>query len=158
MKKAILLFSLVLLIGCKSKTTVINTTPEEAKIIKLNLSAVNPEQRSKAYELGKRVLMTCNTSKFKPFNESEATLTVIKNTTEEKLTKTCTKFRQFYGTFKDLDLIEVYKNNVEQTTVYRYKALYTKKVANKELRVTINEQNKVSSIKSLDWVDTFESK
>jgi hypothetical protein len=158
MKKAILLFSLLLLIGCKSKTIVNTPKPEEAKIIKLNLSTVNPDQRNKAYDLGKRVLMTCNTSKFKPFNESEATISVIQNTTEEKLTKTCTKFRQFYGTFKDLELVEAYKNNIEQTTIFRYKALYTKKVANKELRVTMNEQNRVSSIKSLDWEDTFDSK
>jgi hypothetical protein len=158
MKKVILLFSILLFIGCKSKTAVTIPKPEEAKIVKLNVSEVNNDKRNKAYELGKRVLMTCNTSKFKPFNESEATASVIKNTTEAKLTKTCTKFRQFYGTFKDLELIEVYKNNVEQTTVFRYKALYTKKVANKELRVTMNEANLVSSIKSLDWVDTFESK
>jgi hypothetical protein len=159
MKKAILLFSLLLLIGCKSKTVVNNSPkPEEVKIIKLNVSEVNPDQKNKAYELGKRVLMTCNTSKFKPFNESEATASLIKNTTEAKLTKTCTKFRQFYGTFKDLELIEIYKNNIEKMTIFRYKALYTKKVANKELRVTLNEANQVSSIKSLDWVDTFESK
>jgi hypothetical protein len=160
MRKAILFFSILLLIGCKSKSkSVINISkPEEAKIVKLNASEVNDEQRNKAYELGKRVLMTCNTSKFKPFNQSEATATVIKNTTEEKLTKTCTKFRQFYGTFKDLELIEIYKNNIEKTTIFRYKALYTKKVANKELRVTLNQENKVSSIKSLDWVDIYESK
>ena len=158
MKKAILLFSILLLIGCKSKTTVSTPKPEEAKIVKLNPATVGQDQKNKAYELGKRVLMTCNTSKFKPFNESEATSSVIKNTTEEKLTKTCTKFRQFYGTFKDLELIEIYKNTTEQTTVFRYKALYTKKVANKELRVSLNEQNRVSSIKSLDWVDAYESK
>jgi hypothetical protein len=160
MRKAILFFSILLLIGCKSKSksVVVISKPEEAKIVKLSVSEVNDDQRNKAYELGKRVLMTCNTSKFKPFNQSEATATVIKNTTEEKLTKTCTKFRQFYGTFKDLELIEIYKNNIEKTTIFRYKALYTKKVANKELRVTINEENKVSSIKSLDWVDTYESK
>ena len=158
MKKVILLFSILLLIGCKSKNVVNIPKPEEVKIIKLMPSEVNEDQKTKAYELGKRVLMTCNTSKFKPFNESEATASVIKNTTEERLTKTCTQFRQFYGTFKDLQLVEIYKNNTDKTTVFRYKALYTKKVANKELRVTVNEENKVSSIKSLDWIDTFESK
>ena len=158
MKKIIILFSILLLIGCKSKTVVSVPKPEEVKIMKLALSEVNQDQKTKAYELGKRVLMTCNTSKFKPFNQSEATASVIQNTTEAKLTKTCTKFRQFYGTFKDLQLVEIYKNNIEKLTIFRYKALYTKKVANKELRVSLNEENKVSSIKSLDWVDTFESK
>ncbi len=147
--------SILLLIGCKSKKGTTAPEPEPEKAVKLALSEIDNSQKNKAYELGKRVLMTCNTSKFKPFNESEATLSVIKNTTEERLTKTCTRFRQYYGKFIDLQLIEVYKNNTDGTTVFRYKALYSKKVANKELRVFMNEENKVSSIKSLDWVDTF---
>ena len=157
MKKLIIIMSILLLIGCKSKkgTTAPEPEPEKAKAVKLVLSEIDNSQKNKAYELGKRILMTCNTSSFKPFNESEATLSVIKNTTEERLTKTCTRFRQYYGKFIDLQLIEVYKNNTDGTTIFRYKALYTKKIANKELRVFMNEENKVSSIKSLDWVDTF---
>jgi hypothetical protein len=96
--------------------------------------------------------MTCNTSKFKPFNTTEATSSVIQNTTEER-DKTCT-FRQYYGTFKDLELVEVYKNNYDKTTIFRYKAMYSKKVANK-FRVSMNVENKVSAIKSLDWVILF---
>nr|WP_315165936.1 hypothetical protein [uncultured Flavobacterium sp.] len=155
MKKIIIVFSILLLIGCKSKKVVTTAEPEKAKIEKLGLSEVNESQKNKAYELGKRVLMTCNTSKFKPFNQSEATESVIKNTTEERLTKTCTRFRQYYGTFIDLQLVEIYKNNFDGTTIFRYKALYSKKVANKELRVSMNQENKVSSIKSLDWATPF---
>lgn len=155
MKKIILLFSLIAIVGCKSKKTVDIDKPEELQIVKLTLSEVDNNQKNKAYELGKRILTTCNTSKFRPFNESEATPSVINNITLEKLTKTCAKFRQWYGTFKDIQLMEIYKNNNDQTIVFRYKALYTKKVANKELRVFMNQENKVSSIKSMDWVDTF---
>jgi hypothetical protein len=157
MKKVIIVLSILLLIGCKSKKVVTDAAPEpeKAKIMKLALSEVNDSQKNKSYELGKRVLMTCNTSKFKPFSTTEATPSVIKNTTEERLTKTCTRFRQYYGTFIDLQLVEVYKNNFDRTTIFRYKAQYSKKVANKELRVTMNEENKVSSIKSLDWVNSF---
>lgn len=158
MKKVILILGIVLFISCKSKNVVSVPKPVEVKIAKVMLSEVTQPQKDKAYELGKRVLMTCNTSKFKPFSESEATTSVIQNTTEERLTKTCTKFRQFYGTFKDLQLVEIYKNNIDKTLIFRYKALYTKKVANKELRVSMNEENKVSAIKSLDWVDTFQNK
>lgn len=158
MKKVILILGIVLFISCKSKNVVSVPKPVEVKIAKVMLSEVSEPQKDKAYELGKRVLMTCNTSKFKPFNETEATTSVIQNTTEERLTKTCTKFRQYYGTFKDLQLVEIYKNNIDKTLIFRYKALYTKKVANKELRVSMNEENKVSAIKSLDWVDTFQNK
>lgn len=155
MKRIILVFSILLLIGCKSKKVVSIPEPEVVKMAKLSLSEVSESKKSKAYELGKRVLMTCNTSRFKPFNTNEATASVIRNTTEEKLTKTCTRFRQYYGAFIDLELVETYKNNFDQSVVFRYKASYTKKVANKELRVTMNSENKVSSIKSLDWVNAF---
>ncbi|MFV8369703.1 hypothetical protein [Flavobacterium sp. LB2R40] len=155
MNKIILFFSVFLLIGCKSKNVVTTPEPEVIKTERLGISEISEAQKSKAYELGKRVLMTCNTSKFKPFTLNEATPSVIKNTTEERLTKTCTRFRQYYGTFIDLQLVEAYRNNFDKTTVFRYKASYSKKVANKELRVTMNQENKVSSIKSLDWVNSF---
>jgi hypothetical protein len=51
--------------------------------------------------------------------------------TLEKLSKTCAKYRQWYGTFIDLKLVEVYQNSTDQSTVFRFKALYTKAVANK---------------------------
>ncbi|MFG4002438.1 hypothetical protein ACHRV1_21275 [Flavobacterium aquidurense] len=154
MKKAGLIICLLLLIGCKSKT--ISRDTEDLKIKKISGSEINSNQQQKAYELGKRVLETCNTSKFKPFNETEVTASVRENTTEERLTKTCQRFRQYYGSFIDLKLDGVYKT--KQEVVYRYRALYTKKIANKELRVFVNEDNLVSSIKSMDWDEKFDSK
>ncbi|WP_369769285.1 hypothetical protein [Flavobacterium sp. WC2416] len=157
MKKIILILSIIVLAGCKSKKI---DTPivEEVTTVKLAINEVSTFQKDRAYNLGKRILMTCNTSKFKPFTESEATRSVINNITLEKLSKTCTKYRQWYGDFKDLQLMEIYKDINKSTTIFRYKALYTKKVANKELRVYINEENKISAIKSMDWVDLFERK
>ncbi|PWB21561.1 hypothetical protein [Flavobacterium sp. HTF] len=154
MKKAILIICLSLLAGCKSKN--ISRDTEDLKITKLEAPEINANQQKKAYDLGKRVLETCNTSKFKPFDETEVTKSVMENTTEERLTKTCTRFRQYYGSFVDLKLDGVYKT--KQEVIYRYHALYTKKVANKELRVFVNEENLVSAIKSMDWEENFESK
>ena len=154
MKKAGLIICLLLLIGCKSKT--VSRDTEDLKIKKISGAEVNANQQQKAYELGKRVLETCNTSKFKPFNETEVTASVRQNTTEERLTKTCQRFRQYYGSFIDLKLDGVYKT--KQEVVYRYHALYTKKVANKELRVFVNEENLVSASKSMDWDEKFDSK
>jgi hypothetical protein len=160
MKRIVLVLSLIILVGCKSKKIdqPIDEKPDEVKFMKLAVAEVDASQKAKAYDLGKRILMTCNTSKFKPFNQSEATRSVINNITLEKLSKTCVKFRQFYGPFKDLKLMEIYKDNETQTTIFRYKALYTKSVANKELRVYMNEKNQVSAIKSMDWSDVFERK
>lgn len=154
MKKAGLIICLLLLIGCKSKT--VSRDTEDLKIKKVTASEVNSNQQNKTYELGKRVLETCNTSKFKPFNETEVTKSVMENTTEERLTKTCLRFRQYYGSFIDLKLDGVYKT--KQETIYRYHALYSKKVANKELRIFVNEDNLISAIKSMDWDEKFESK
>lgn len=157
MKKIILILSIIVLAGCKSKKVNIPVI-EEVKTVKLTITEVSNFQKDKAYDLGKRILMTCNTSKFKPFTENEATRSVINNITLEKLSKTCAKYRQWYGDFKDLQLMEIYKDINKSIIIFRYKALYTKKVANKELRVYMNEENKISAIKSMDWVDLFERK
>lgn len=156
--KAIFIFlcSLLLMVGCKSKKNT-STKPAPKKVETVEKSKVDQIQQEKAYNAGKRILNTCNTSKFKPFSSSEATPTVIKNTTQDRLTKTCLKFRLKYGDFRDLQLVEVIHNKSDKTNIYRYKALYEKKIANKELRVTMNEENKVSAIKSLDWIDLYKS-
>ncbi|HJS01068.1 MAG TPA: hypothetical protein VJ780_09050 [Flavobacterium sp.] len=156
MKKLIVILSLIVVVGCKSKKAH-QAEPKASQIVKLTTSQINSSQKNKAYQLGKRVLMTCNTSKFKPFTSSEATQSVINNITIEKLSKTCSKYRQWYGTFKDLELAEVYQNKKDETMIYRFKALYSKKVANKELRVFVNADNLVSAIKTSDWAETFPS-
>lgn len=153
MKKTILLLTILLLIGCKSKKII--NTPEAIKYTKLNSTEVNEIQKKKAYELGKRTLMICNTSKFIPFNESEATPSVIQNNTLEKHSKICLIFRGRYGSFKDLNLIEIIKNNTQNELIFRYKAIFQHSNANKELRVTLNEENKISALKTMNWVDTF---
>jgi len=33
--------------------------------------------------------------------------------------------------------------------------LYEKKIANKELRITVNEKNQIAAVNSKDWVDAF---
>lgn len=154
MKHLILIFcSLLLVTGCKSKKSTVKTETKKTTVVEKE--KIDQVQKNKSYDAGKRILMTCNTSKFKPFNSTEATPTVIKNTTQDRLTKTCLKFRLKYGDFRDIQLIEVIHNKTDKTNIYRYKALYEKKIANKELRVTMNEDNLVSGIKSLDWVDKF---
>lgn len=156
MKKAILLLPIIFLfvIGCKSKSAA-SKVDEKPTLVFLKPSEVNSAQSKKAFDLGTRVLMTCNTSRFKPFNESEATKSVIQNTTQERLSRTCHKFRLKYGDFKQLKLVEVVHNANDSSFVYRYKAQYAKPIANKELRVTMNSDNKVSSIKSSDWADAY---
>ena len=156
MKNKVLLLCLLLLIGCKSKPVLVK--PVVIEYSKVPLAEVDANQKKKAYDLGKRVLMICNTSRFIPFKESEATPSVIQNTTLEKHSKICLKFRSRYGNFVDLKLVEVYKSSPANETLFRYKALYEHSNANKELRVTLNEENKISSLKTLEWADVFRNK
>lgn len=156
MKNKLLILSLLLLIGCKSKP--VHVKPVAIEYTKVPLSEVDQEQKKKAYNLGKRVLMICNTSKFIPFKETEATPSVIKNTTLEKHSKVCLKFRARYGSFIDIKLTEVYKDAIGNETLFRYKALFEHSNANKELRVTLNQENKVSSLKTMDWENLFKYK
>ncbi|OJX49882.1 MAG: hypothetical protein BGO88_09030 [Flavobacterium sp. 38-13] len=149
MKKIfLLLFGIAILGACKSK-------PSTPKMAKLELSQVSPSQKNKAYELGKRVLNACNTSKFKPFTKEEATDKVIQNTTIERLSSTCRKFSIKYGKFEDLRLVEVIKNNADESLIFRYKADYQRKFAQKELQVTLDKDNKVAAIRSTDWTDSY---
>lgn len=145
---------LALLTGCKSKKTAASKKPSvPERVAKIPAERIDQTQLNLAYNLGRRVLQTCNTSKFKPFTPDEATEEVIRNTTEERLTKTCHNFRLKYGDFKDLQFIEVVRDKKNKTNIYRFKAGYEKKIANKELRVFVNEKNLISAIKSMDWKD-----
>ena len=155
MKKLFLVIvAIATLSACKSKSSSTAST-KKAKIEVLASEEVNPALKSKAYDLGKRILNTCNTSKFKPFTTEEATDKVIQNTTLERLSSTCQKYLLKYGQFKDIKLVEVVKNNTDNTHIFRYKAEYQRKFTQKELQVTMNEENKVSAIKSTDWVDVY---
>ncbi|RZJ68208.1 MAG: hypothetical protein EOO50_01965 [Flavobacterium sp.] len=161
MKKFAIILSLVaLMASCKSKqkaTTKAPTKPKNEVVTdaRIPIADADQTQMKRAYDFGKRVLNACNTSRFKPFNSSEATPNVIANTSESKITKTCLKFRLKYGDFQDLNLVEIVHNKKDDTNVYRYKADYSKKIANKELRVIMNKDNKVTAIKSTDWVDKY---
>lgn len=147
MKKYFSLLILILLIGCKSSE----------RIVKLEPSEVDSTLKSKVTESGKRVLNSCNTSKFKPFTTDEATTEVINNITPDKISKTCKKFLFKYGKFENLQLVEILQNKSSKSKIFRYKAIYERKQITKELRITINNENKIAEIKSTDWVDTFDA-
>ena len=154
MKKYILLSCLLVIIGCKTKTVngkVIGKSVEASE-----MNAVDEVQKNKAYELGKRILLTCNTSQFTPFTKSEATDKVIANSTEKKVKEIGAKYSLKYGHFKDLEFVEMVPNKTDNTNIYRFKALFDYAKANKELRVTMNSENKASAITTKDWKDEFQ--
>ena len=154
MKKIILLSCLLIICSCKTKTVngkVIGKSVEASE-----LKPVDEAQKNKAYDLGKRLLLTCNTSKFKPFTKDEATDKVIANSTEKKVKEIGAKYSLKYGHFKDLEFVEMVPNKTDNTNIYRFKALFDYAKANKELRITMNTENKISKITTLDWKDEFQ--
>lgn len=155
MKKVIIICCLLALVGCKSKKTHSKSTGEKTVTPK-EMTKTEETQEQKAYGLGKRILMTCNNKPFKPFTKEEATEKVIANSTPENINKICIKYNLKYGLFKDLQFIEMVSNKAENTHVYRFKALFEYENANKELRVTMNSENKASAIATKDWKDEYE--
>lgn len=146
-KSLLIIISILLLVSCKSKTP--NSTAEELKKERfetVTIAEVNLVKKDRAYDIGKRLLETCNTSRFKTFTTAEATEKVIKNATAEKITKTCQKMIHRNGKFIDLNLIEIIHDNKTDEYVFRYDIKYEKKYFKREMKVTVDAQNKVSAI------------
>jgi hypothetical protein len=147
MKKYLVLL-LIVMASCKSKSPklVIEVEPEYSRYVVMDVKEVNSVKKNRAYDLGKRLLETCNTSKFKSFSREEATESVIKNATVEKISKTCQKIILRNGKFIDLQLSEVIHDVETDDYLFKYKIQYEKKYFERELRVTINKDGKVAAM------------
>ncbi len=154
MRKYIYIF-IILLASCKSKQPNVakveevkkpETTAIKVRFVKMKFAEINTLDRNRAYNLGKRLLETCNTSKFKVFTKEEATEKVILNATAEKISKTCQKINSRNGKFIDLNLIEVIHDTETDSYNFKYKIAYEKKYFERELYVTINSDGKVAAI------------
>ena len=154
MKKYILISCLLFLFGCKTKK--VDGKEIGRSVSATEISSAEADQKNKAYELGKRILLTCNTSEFKAFTKSEATDKVIANSTVKKVKEIGAKYSLKYGAFKDLEFVEMVPNKTDNTNIYRFKAIFDYAKSNKELRVTMNSENKASAITTKDWKDEFE--
>lgn len=157
MKKYVLLIGFLFVVSCKTKmvTSKSEVKKNEKEYVSLDLSNINVLKNQRAYELGKRVLMTCNTSKFKTFTSNEATDEVINNINQDKISLTCQNILRKFGQFKDMKLIEAYYYKKTGITVFRFKCDYEKKYDIKELQVSVNDENKVSAISSKNWKNEY---
>ena len=149
MKKLIIVFVLIFAFSCKSKMSK-NTTNESKSNLErfeiIKVEEIDAQKKEKSYNLGKRLLEACNTSKFKPFTSDEATEKVITNATSEKIAATCKKINLRNGKFIGLDLIEVLRDKDAEEYIFRYDIKYEKTYFKRELMVTINSDEKVSAI------------
>ena len=154
MQKYILLLLLIVMASCKSKSPNSGSDTKEAysRYVKMDFKDVNSAKKNRAYDLGKRLLETCNTSKFKSFSREEATESVIKNATIEKISKTCQKIIMRNGKFIDLQLSEVIHDVETDDYLFKYKIQYEKKYFERELNVKINKDGKVAAMSTKELV------
>lgn len=148
MKKVLFICLLLFISSCKSKKGSIATAPNEnTKSIRIvPPTEVARLKKDRAFDLGNRLLETCNTSRFKIFSTTEATDNVINNATSEKIAATCKKINMRNGKYLGLELIDITYNPKLEEYNFRYLISYEKKLYQRELYVTINEEDKVSAI------------
>lgn len=148
MKKIICLLVLIILASCKSKqSNATNYNIETySRYVRVSVENVIPIKTNLATDLGRRLLETCNTSRFKKFTRNEATDKVIQNATVDKITKICQKINNRNGRFIDLQLLEILHDIETDDYTFRYKIEYQKKYFERELSVVVNSENKVSAI------------
>jgi hypothetical protein len=115
-------------------------------------------EKEMSYDIGFRLLNSCNTSKLKKFTELEFTKSLLKKIKLSYISAICVNNNQQYGKFQSLELAEVLTHENIKTNIYRYKILYERKLLKKELRIYINKDGLVSVIKTLKWRDKFEPK
>lgn len=130
---------MLFLFSCKSKKA-------ENTAVLVESSKVEAVKKNRAFDLGSRLLESCNTSRFKPFSKEEATDKVIQNATPEKISATCLKIRQRNGKFNFIKLIDITYLKLTDEYVFRYKIDYEKKYFMRELSVTVDKNDKVSAI------------
>ncbi len=149
MRKIIILCCIALVISCKSKKHVI----VNRSLVLIKPESVEPAKQMRAYDLGKRLLESCNTSRFKAFSASEATEKVRQNATKDKISTICKKINQRNGRFLGLTLLNVVHNKTKDEFIFRYSINYEKKLFKRELYVTIGADNRVSAIATKEVKD-----
>lgn len=149
MRKIIILCCIALVISCKSKKHVV----VNRSLVLIKPESVEPAKQMRAYDLGKRLLESCNTSRFKAFSASEATEKVRQNATKDKISTICKKINQRNGRFLGLTLLNVVHNKTKDEFIFRYSINYEKKLFKRELYVTIGADNRVSAIATKEVKD-----
>lgn len=150
MRKIILFIGLAFLFSCKSKKDAASGT-SAVKVPEKTIIVVKPEEvevikKDRAYDVGKRLLESCNTSKFKAFSATEATEKVRQNASREKISAICKKINQRNGRFNGINLKEITFNKKTNEHIFRYSIDYEKKMYKRELFVTVNADYRVSAV------------
>lgn len=145
-----------------SKTTIdsLNIVEEKEEEDTIVIEKIMPEkisnlQKGKAYIMGKKLLTSCNTSKIREFKEEDFSERILKKFSLDYLSNICININRRFGTFEELLFKEALRVEKHKISIYRFKVVYTKKFFMKELRVYMNDQNKITALKTLPWKPEF---
>lgn len=148
--KLFFLLSILMLSGCK--TTQKSNSTSTTKLLKsskwetLASESIQSEMLNKGQELCDRVLNTCNSSSFKPFNSKEATPELINKMTPEKITATCKEIIKGFGKFKSTRFNEAQYHEKDDLTLYVFDCEYEKKYYKKTIKIIMNTQGQATNI------------
>lgn len=129
----------------KSETKLAEETKYERFII-LKPIDLKSNQLQIVENRGSRLLGMCNNYKFKKFTTAEATESVIRNIDLDKMTKICQKIFFRNGKFLSLEIIEIRLDNETGNIGFRFDIVYEKNFFKRELKLTLNSENKLSLI------------
>lgn len=116
---------------------------------------VSKLQKGKAYIIGRKLLTACSSSKIKEFSEEDFSERILRKFSLDYLSNICINVNRRFGKFEELLFKEALRVEKHKITIYRFKAVYEKKFFVKELRVYMNDQNKITSLRSLPWKPEF---
>lgn len=143
-----------------TKTTLDSLNVEEEVEDTIIVEKILPEeisklQKGKSYIIGRKLLTACSTSKIKEFSEEDFSERILRKFSLDYLSNICINVNRRFGKFEELLFKEALRVEQHKITIYRFKAVYEKKFFVKELRVYMNDQNKITSLRSLPWKPEF---
>lgn len=144
----------------KTKIDSLNIVEEKEEEDTIVIEKIMPEkisnlQKGKAYIMGKKLLTSCNTSKIREFKAEDFSGRILKKFSLDYLSNICININRRFGTFEELLFKEALRVEKHKISIYRFKVVYTKKFYMKELRVYMNDQNKITALKTLPWKPEF---
>jgi hypothetical protein len=143
-----------------TKTTLDSLNLEEEIEDTIIVEKILPEeisklQKGKAYIIGRKLLTACSSSKIKEFSEEDFSERILRKFSLDYLSNICINVNRRFGKFEELLFKEAIRVEQHKITIYRFKAVYEKKFFVKELRVYMNDENKVTSLRTLPWKPEF---
>jgi len=120
---------------------------------KLPADKVDKDKVSLAERFADRYFSAARDGKIYEF-QNDATDAVIKGLTPDIQRQVYQDIKNNFGDYKSLEFVEAWKNNTGQImTIIRFKGVFTNATVKPEIRIVIDEANKVAGFWYKSWED-----